>query len=111
PEVLKLAHAILEGHGYRVLDAATPGEAIARAELPGEKIHLLLTDVIMPGLNGPELYNTLREFAPGLKVLYMSGYTDNAVVNNGLLEGDISYLQKPFTAQSLVRKVRVALDA
>ncbi len=110
PEVLKLARVILTGYGYTVLEALTPGEAINKVRTHHGGIHLLLTDVIMPGLNGPELHKTLTEFIPELKVVYMSGYTDNAAVNRGILEGEILYLQKPFTTHSLISKIRTALD-
>ncbi len=100
----------LESFGYTVLCAADPDEAEDVAANCGKRIDLLLTDVIMPGRNGRELYESLAAKQPGLKVLYMSGYTDNVVVRNNVLGVETSLLQKPFGGHDLAGKVREALD-
>ena len=100
----------LESFGYTVLCAADPDEAEDLAANHAKRIDLLLTDVIMPGRNGRELYESLAAKQPGLKVLYMSGYTDNVVVRNNVLGVETSLLQKPFGGHDLAGKVREALD-
>jgi len=76
----------------------------------GNEIHLLLTDVVMPGISGHELANHLVSLFPKMKVLFMSGYADNAIVHHGVLEVGVNYIQKPFTVDALARKVREVLD-
>ncbi|MCF8108048.1 MAG: PAS domain S-box protein [Desulfohalobiaceae bacterium] len=108
--VRRTARKVLDRFGYTVLDAPNAEKAQSVfAERQGE-IHLLLTDVVMPGMNGQELAGILREQKPDLKVLYMSGYTDLAVVRNGSLSKQAPFLQKPFTPEGLVRKVREVLE-
>jgi len=107
----KLTYMLLEQHGYRVLTAANGAEALLMAQQKPERINLLLTDVIMPGLNGRALAERLATIQPELKVLYMSGYTDDAIVNHGVLESGTFLLHKPFSEESLIRKVREVLDA
>jgi two-component system cell cycle sensor histidine kinase/response regulator CckA len=110
-EVRKLVAQILTGQGYRVIEASDGEEALKVAqENSGRRIHLLLTDVVMPGMSGRELAEMLAFLNPGLKILYMSGYTDNAIVNHGVLEDGVNYIQKPFTLDALARKVREVLD-
>jgi DNA-binding NtrC family response regulator len=110
-EVRKLVAQILTGQGYKVIEASDGEEAIKVAHKnSGKKIHLLLTDVVMPGMSGRELAETLALRHPGLKILYMSGYTDNAIVHHGVLEEGVNYIQKPFTLDALARKVREVLD-
>jgi CheY-like chemotaxis protein len=110
-EVRKLVAQILIGQGYRVIEASDGEEAIKVAqENSGKRIHLLLTDVVMPGMSGRELAEMLALLHPGLKILYMSGYTDNAIVHHGVLEEGVNYIQKPFTLDALARKVREVLD-
>lgn len=106
----KLARQTLSGYGYRVVEAANGDEAIATAEKHGEEIHLLLTDVIMPGMNGRELSNRLVETRPQLRVLFMSGYTDDAIVHQGVLDESANFIQKPFAPDSLAQKVREVLE-
>jgi two-component system cell cycle sensor histidine kinase/response regulator CckA len=85
----------------------------AALELAGRQkmIHLVVTDVVMPGVGGPELASRLEAARPGIRALFMSGYTDSAVVNHGLLSWATAFLQKPFTPNVLLRKVREVLDA
>ena len=100
----------LEASGYRVLSAASGAEALAlnRAE---SRVDLLITDVVMPGMGGRHLAESLTSERPGLRVLYMSGYTDDAVVRHGVLSHQVAFLQKPFTNRALAEKVREVLDA
>ena len=107
----KLSITLLEQSGYRVLSAANGREALDLAQKDNQSIDLLLTDVIMPGLGGHELAQRLEALRPGLKVLYMSGYTDSSIGQHGVLEAGISLLHKPFTEEELVRKIREVLNA
>jgi two-component system, cell cycle sensor histidine kinase and response regulator CckA len=110
-EVRKLVAEILRGRGYTVIEASDGEEAVKVARKNARKrIHLLLTDVVMPGMSGRELAGTLGLQYPKMKVLYMSGYTDNAIVHHGVLEQGVNYIQKPFTLDALARKVREVLD-
>ncbi len=110
PEVRDLAREILEASGYRVLQAGDPQDAVLIAERHAGPIRLLLTDVIMPRQSGRALAERLRPLRPELQVLYMSGYTNDAIVRHGVLEPDTLFIQKPFTPEALGRKVREALD-
>jgi two-component system, cell cycle sensor histidine kinase and response regulator CckA len=107
----KLTHMLLEQHGYRVLVAANGAAALQLVEEKPESINLLLTDVIMPGLNGRALAARLQLRQPGLKVLYMSGYTDDAIADHGVLAAGVQLLHKPFSEENLIHKVREVLDA
>ena len=108
--VRELAAWTLERNGYTVLAAGDAAEATQLAQRHERRIHLLLTDVEMPEVSGPQLAQRLASLRPGIKVLYMSGYTDDAVVHHGVLEPGVAFLQKPFTAADLARKVRQALE-
>ncbi len=108
--VRAVTRQVLERQGYTVLEAANGAAALQTAAGHPGPIHLLLTDVVMPVLSGRQLADQLARLRPDAKVLYASGYTDDAVVRHGVLEAGISYLQKPFTADSLARKVREVLD-
>jgi PAS domain S-box-containing protein len=107
--VRTLSRAILETHGYQVLEAASAEEAIETARRYQQPIHLLLTDVVMPSMGGPDLASRIQTLRPGVKVLYMSGYTDETVFRHGHLEQGRLFLQKPFTPEALARKLREAL--
>ena len=107
----KLAHMFLKGNGYQVLTAVDGSEAQRVAAQGAGPIHLLLSDVVMPGINGRVLAERLAPFHPGMKVLYMSGYTDSFIAGHGVLEEGIHLLHKPFTEEALLRKVRELLDA
>jgi CheY-like chemotaxis protein len=111
PSVRDLALRLLNQQGYKVLEAANGEEALRVVqEHAGEKIHLLLTDVVMPQMGGKELANRLKLLRPDVKVLYTSGYTDDAIVHHGVLEPGTHFLQKPFSPKTLSHKVREVLD-
>jgi CheY-like chemotaxis protein len=109
--VRSLARGLLESRGYRVLETKGGNEALEIGERHKEHIHLLLTDVVMPQMNGMELAEHLAPLHPETKVLYMSGYADHAVVQHGLLDPSMAFLQKPFTADVLAHKLREVLDS
>jgi two-component system, cell cycle sensor histidine kinase and response regulator CckA len=108
--VRNLVRETLERQGYRMLAAADSSEARRVADSFKQPIHLLITDVVMPKVSGRELAEQLSRGRPELKVLYMSGYTDNAIMNSGILEKEVAFLQKPFTPVSLIEKVREVLE-
>jgi len=110
-QVRAVVRRVLTRAGYRVMEARTGGEALALAERHGTSIDLLLTDVVMPEMGGPELGAAMKIKQPKLRMLYMSGYTDDSVLRHGILEGEVSFMQKPLTPDLLLRKVREALDA
>ncbi len=105
----ELARELLEASGYKVLDAANSFDAIRIADDYEGTIHLLMTDVVMPGMDGRKLAEHILQNIPGIKVLYMSGYTDDAIMHHGVLEPGLALLQKPFTRESFTRKVREVL--
>ncbi len=107
--VRRLTRRILEARGYRVLEAGNGAEALAAVREHGDAIHLLLTDLVMPDTTGADLAAKLQESRRDIRVLFMSGYTDDAAVRNGLLGPGHFFLQKPFTPDALARKVRAAL--
>jgi len=109
-QVRTVARGILCKHGYRVIEARNGGEALLACEKQAGAIHLLVTDVVMPQMSGPELAKRLTSLRPEMKVLYMSGYTDDAALRHGVVESGIAYLQKPLTVENLTRKVREVLD-
>ena len=102
---------MLEGHGYTVLEAAHPGEALRLVADHAGSIHLLLTDVVMPGMSGRHLADRLTALCPEMKVLYMSGYTEDGIVHHGVIGAGRAFLQKPFRGGVLAREVRRVLDA
>jgi CheY-like chemotaxis protein len=108
--VRTVAREVLKRHGYAVLAAADGRAALELAAEHGAPLHLLITDVIMPEMSGRQLADNLREQRPGLRVLFVSGYTDDAIVRHGILEPGIAFLQKPFAPEALVRKVREVLN-
>jgi len=110
PAVLQLSQRALEAQGYVVLAASDPPAALRVVERHGGTIHLLLTDVVMPTMSGAELAERLVAQRPGIRVLYMSGYPGDAVVQHGALPSGSAFLQKPFSPDGLSRKVRDVLD-
>jgi signal transduction histidine kinase/ActR/RegA family two-component response regulator len=109
--VAKLARKVLERQGYTVLRARDGAEAVALGQAHPGLIDLLVTDVVMPGMGGPEAADLLRRLRPALRILFMSGYADQAVTGHRILDPSVPYLQKPFTPEALARKVRDVLDA
>jgi two-component system, cell cycle sensor histidine kinase and response regulator CckA len=109
--VRELMRGTLERQGYRVLSAGSGSEALLVASAHGGPLNLLVTDVVMPGMRGPDLAARLVPAHPRLRVLYMSGYADDAALRHGVREGQAAFLQKPFTRGALARKVRAVLDA
>jgi len=110
-QVRNLTCRVLQARGYRVLVAASGADALRIAEQAAERIDLLLTDVIMPGMGGREVALLLAPARPNMRVLFVSGYTDESIVHDGILEPGVAFLQKPFTADALAGKVRDVLDA
>ncbi len=106
-----LANTVLQKCGYRVIEAAHGAGALESARVYEQKIHLLLTDVVLPGMTGKDLADNLKESRPDIKVLYSSGYTENVIAHHGVLEPGIHYLAKPYTPGILAAKVRQVLDA
>jgi CheY-like chemotaxis protein len=106
----ELTRELLSCNGYTVLTAATGVEAAAISQRHAGPIHLLLTDVVMPGIDGRELARRLEPMHPEMRVLYMSGYTDDAIAHHGVLDPGTMLLSKPFTEAALTRKVREALS-
>ena len=111
PEVRSVVHNALSRHGYRVLMATNGSEAVDIAMAHGDRIDLLITDVVMPGLSARELAERFRHQHPAGRVLYMSGYTDDTVVQRGILEQRVEFIQKPFTPATLLRRVREVLKS
>jgi two-component system, cell cycle sensor histidine kinase and response regulator CckA len=99
----------LAGIGYRVLDAGDGIEALKIASAHKGRIHMLISDVVMPRLSGRDLAAKLTSERPGMKVLFISGYTDDTVVRHGVLDGGVAFLQKPFNLRSLAEKIREVL--
>jgi CheY-like chemotaxis protein len=110
PAILSLTTTMLERQGYTVLAAHTPGDAIRLATEHAGQIHLLMTDVIMPEMNGRDLARSLLSLYPHLRRLFMSGYSSNVIAHEGVLDAGVSFLQKPFSNKELAAKVRETLD-
>ena len=110
PQVREVTSHLLRRQGYRVIEAASGHEALRLGQEPGIELHLLLTDIVMPLMNGKELADRLTQMHPGAKVLYTSGHTNDAIVQYGVLEPGTEFLQKPFTRAILARRVREVLD-
>src|SRR6266852_3858298 len=107
--VRALVRMILQEKGYTVLECSKGDEALAISEHHQGPIHLMITDVVMPMMSGRELAERLAPLRPDMRVLYMSGYSDDAIVHYGVLEPGIAFLQKPFTGDTLIRKAQEVL--
>jgi PAS domain S-box-containing protein len=110
PAILEMTGLILTRQGYVVLQASTPAEAIHLAREHAGEIDLLITDVVLPQMNGKDLADNLKSLTPQLKCLYMSGYTADAIAQHGVLDDGVEFIQKPFSLQLMSRKVREVLD-
>jgi CheY-like chemotaxis protein len=110
-QIRTVVHSLLRGFGYKILEAKNGGEALLIAEKHPARIDLLLTDVVMPYMGGAELAKRLSAARPEMKVLCMSGYTDEAVLQHGIIEAGLAFLQKPITPEKLGRKIRLVLAA
>lgn len=112
PAIRRMAARILRQQGYAVLEAATGADALRKIqEQPEDGLRLLITDIVMPEMNGKELAQTVKKRCPQAKVLYISGYTQNVVVHHGILDPGINFLQKPFTLEDFACKVREVIDS
>jgi CheY-like chemotaxis protein len=109
-KILRMARSMLYHLGYNTYTASTPSEAVGLAYDNADDIQLLITDVVMPDMNGRELSEKIQAISPSIKVLYMSGYTSNVIAHRGVLDEGIHFIQKPFTMNDLSRKIRKALD-
>jgi PAS domain S-box-containing protein len=111
PAILKITTMMLQKLGYQVMPARTPGEAIRLSEAYADEIHLLMTDVVMPEMNGRDLARNILSSYPNIKRLFMSGYTANVIAHHGVLDEGVNFIQKPFSIKDLGVKVRDALDS
>ena len=107
----RYVRAVLEQNGYSVLEAGSAVSALQAVISPPRRVHLLLTDVVLPQVSGPELGRRLRALQPDVKILYMSGYSESLVSRHGVLEPDAELIQKPFDAASLLLRVRKSLSS
>ncbi|HFC47206.1 MAG TPA: response regulator, partial [Dissulfuribacter thermophilus] len=110
PIVLETVSSLLESLGYKVFRAKDAQEAIEIAKLYAGTIQLLFTDVVLPEMNGKELYERIKEEIPGIKVLFTSGYTENIIARHGVLEHGVSFIQKPYELSTLAKVIREVLD-
>lgn len=111
PAMLRMATQLLERLGYRVLAASTPGEALRTAGAHVGAIDLLVTDVVMPEMNGRQLANALITLLPGLRCLFMSGYTNDVIAHHGVIDEGIEFIAKPFSTSDFAKKIRAILDS
>jgi len=107
---MKMGKRILQELGYQVLTASRPSEALRLAGEHAGRIHLLITDVVMPEMNGRDLANQIHTLYPDVRTLFMSGYTANLIAHRGVLDDGVNFIEKPFSKKDLAFKVRAALD-
>ncbi len=110
PSILRMTRMMLERKGYSVLAAATPAEAMEKAKIHSGAIDLLMTDVVMPEMNGRDLADKITALYPGIRLLFMSGYTSNVIAHHGILDDGVAFIQKPFSMADLAEKLREVLD-
>lgn len=110
PGILEMTRTMIEQKGYTVLSAASPAAAVQMGRDCTDRIHLLITDVIMPEMNGRDLAEQMRSLFPDIRVLFMSGYTANVIVHQGMLDKGVDFLQKPFSTNDLALKVRQVME-
>lgn len=110
-QVRRTVYDTLKQHGYNIIQATGGEDALEKISSIEQSVHLLLTDVVMPDMNGKELHEILTKTYPSLKVLYMSGYTDDIIVRHGVLNEGIQFIQKPFTGRFILEKIREVIDA
>jgi two-component system cell cycle sensor histidine kinase/response regulator CckA len=111
PQLIQLSSSVLANCGYKVLAAASPEEALTLCRANQGNISLLVTDVVMPQMNGRQLAEEVKRICPKIRMLYVSGYTSNAIVHYGVLDAGLWFLPKPFSLSAFVAKVREVLDA
>lgn len=111
PTIMKMTSRMLQNLGYSVRAVGTPGEAITLVEECGDEIHLLITDLIMPGMNGKDLSMEILAKQPNMHVLFMSGYTADVIAHRGILDAGVNFIHKPFTKNDLAAKIRAILDS
>ncbi|MCB0050447.1 MAG: response regulator, partial [Caldilinea sp.] len=110
PAILEMTTAMLEELGYSVLAARTPGEAVRLAGVRNGRIDLLMTDVVMPEMNGRDLAGKLQSLYPDIRLLFMSGYTADVIAHQGVLDPGVHFIQKPFAMNVMAAKIRAALE-
>jgi CheY-like chemotaxis protein len=110
PAILRMTRMMLERKGYSVLPAGTPADALSIANASGDKIHLLMTDVVMPEMNGRDLAEKVTKIFPDIKLLFMSGYAADVITHQGVLDEGVAFMQKPFATNELAKKIREVLD-
>ena len=108
--ILEMTCMMLERKGYAVISAATPGQAVEKAKNHSGAIHLLMTDVVMPEMNGRDLAEKITPFYPGIRLLFMSGYSADIIAHQGVLDDGVAFIQKPFSMAELTEKLREILD-
>jgi len=108
--LLEFVGTVLEEQGYKILAAGTPADALTITREYNSPIHLLITDVVMPGMNGRELKEAITPLYPDIKTLYVSGYTANVIAHRGMLDEGTAFLQKPFTVNALIVRVRQVIE-
>jgi CheY-like chemotaxis protein len=111
PSILRMTRMMLERKGYTVLPAATPTEAVEKAKNHSGPIDMLMTDVIMPEMNGRDLAGQITDLYPDIRLLFMSGYTANVIAHHGVLDDGVAFIQKPFSMVDMTEKVRAILDS